>query len=164
MAEPKVSWTVYEDEKFNDFPEWNIGKINAGTETPPTKEIYLWNNKGGDADLADMQDTSVTIASDDANSQDVITGHWIHARCESIAIDEEGTDIEPDLVGKEIGGDQLVTLNGEKQREGVIKGTKNDGLLTNSSCFSKFILTCQPPDNAVAGPRSVYARIVYYYT
>ena len=29
MAEPKVSWTVYEDEKFNDFPEWNIGKINA---------------------------------------------------------------------------------------------------------------------------------------
>lgn len=182
---PIPSWYHSDGGKMVAFDAWNIGKINAG-EDSETQTIYLWNNINGkdpskssgytsltddtekakylaNNTVADMQDVQITTYSDD-EACDVVTDKWIRVKLDSIAKDEEGSDKTPEDSFTQIGGSDTHTLSATGVQEGIIKGTFNSGAETDTSNFSKFEIFCHVPDNAKAGPRSLYTRIIYYYT
>ena len=183
---PEVSWYHVDGGNMVKFNAWNIGKINAGDESE-TQEVYLWNNFNGkdptkDAEylalttdedkakyvlnntVSDMQDVQITTTSDD-ESCDVVKDTWIQVQCESSGKDSEGEDLAPATDYTPIGGSTSWPLSAQGMDKGCISGKFNSGSTSaDVSNFAKFKLKCVVPPNAPAGPRSLWTRIIYYYT
>lgn len=148
---PIVSWT--ETDGQTEATKWQMGKVDAGASS--AEQTYLiWNNRGGKEDLSDMQDVQITTTDGVGDTMDVITDKWVNVRCNSAG----------DTAFTEIGGDTMYMLKAKDQKAGIIKGTKNSGLLTDTSNYASITLFGHPPLNAPAGKRSFMTRVLFYYT
>lgn len=152
MAAPIVSWT----EKDGETPvtEWKMGKINAG-EAAPSKTFLIWNNKGGEEDVSDMQDTQITTTDGVGDELDVVAEKWTYVQC-----------FPKDSSFVQVGGDtmHMIQASDAQVGEGIIKGTANGGLQTDTANYAKVEAYVHPDLNAPAGLRSYFTRIVFYYT
>lgn len=149
--QPVISW--YEDNNVDIISKWDIGIIDAGT-TSPEKTILIWNNRGGESAISDMQDAKITTTDGAGDTMDVITGKWVSCRVDSITGDGF----------TEIGGVDGKIINAKDQTSGTIKGTENSAHIDDTANYTKVTLKATPPLNAPAGKRSFRTRVSYYYT
>ena len=149
--QPVISW--YEDNNVDIISKWDIGIIDAGT-TSPEKTMLIWNNRGGESAISDMQDAKITTTDGAGDTMDVITGRWVSCRVDSIAGDGFTA----------IGGVDGKIINALDQSSGTIKGTENSAHIDDTTNFAKVTLRAAPPLNAPAGKRSFRTRVSYYYT
>lgn len=157
MAAPIVSWT--EKDGVTPVTEWKMGKINAG-EVAPSKTFLIWNNKGGEEDVSDMQDTQITTTDGVGDELDVVAEKWTYVQC-----------FPKDSSFVQVGGDTMHMIQasgndstGQAISDGIIKGTANGGLQTDTTNYAKVEAYVNPSLNAPAGLRQYYTRIVFYYT
>lgn len=59
---PKVQWMEESSDgtQMNIASIWDAGIVQAGDESDP-KEFYIWNNRGGTSDVADMINTKISV-------------------------------------------------------------------------------------------------------
>lgn len=148
---PKPSWTLSD---ASTVPEkWDMGRVSAGQSS--AQETFLfWNNKGGAEVVSDMQDTLITTTDNAGDTLDVVADKWVEVRCNSA--DEE------DFV--QIGGTETHNIKARGQADGVIKGTANDGLITDTDNFASLTFYTTPPLNVQPGKRPFKLRAIYYFT
>lgn len=149
--QPVISW--YQADNTEVIAKWDMGIVDAGT-TSPEQTIMIWNNRGGVEAISDMQDTKITVTDGSGDTMDVIADKWVSCRVDSTPLD----DFSP------IGGTENKILTAAEQEEGMIKGTANSALETDTANFAKVTLKATPPLNATAGKRSFKTRVSYYYT
>ena len=157
MAAPIVSWT--EKDGSTPVTEWKMGKINAG-EAAPSKTFLIWNNREGEEDVSDMQDTQITVTDGVGDELDVVAKKWTYVQC-----------YPADSSFVQVGGDTMHMIqasgtdsDGNEVEEGIIKGTANSGLQTDTTNYAKVEAYVHPDLNAPAGIRSYFTRVVFYYT
>lgn len=148
---PIVSWT--ETDGTTKVSKWQMGKVNAG-ESSAEKTFLIWNNCGGTEDVSDMQDVQITTTDGVGDTLDVVMDKWIQARCNSAG----------DTAFTAIGGSDMYMLKAKDQEAGIIKGTKNGGMLTDTANYASVTLYGHPPLNVPAGKRSFMTRVLFYFT
>jgi hypothetical protein len=153
MATPLVQW--YDVSNTNQYTEWPIGVVDAGS---PSKEttFLIWNNKGLGTDLSDM--TNCTITTKDvlgSNTGEVVMNKWIEARVDSLS----ETTFTP--VGGTI---TKIVQAGGAAGAGRIKGTANDGSLGALVNYAKVTMRANIPSTATAGNFTFLTRIAYQFT
>lgn len=151
MAAPKVYWT--EIDGTTEVEKWQMGKVNAG-HASSEKTILIWNNKGGEEDLSDMQDVMITTTDNVGDTLDVVMDKWVEVRCNS----------KDETVFTQIGGETMHMIGARDQEVGIIKGFANEGTLTDEPNYASVTLFAHPPLNVPAGKRAFKTRVVYYYT
>jgi len=153
MTAPIVEWRNADNTDF--VTSWNIGVVKAG-ETSDEFALQIWNNRGGEADVSDMQETQLTIKDENGgDTGSVVTEKWIEARVD--------TATSPAFIA--IGGQTSVNVNAKNNAVGIIKGTANSGdMATDTNNYAKITLRAKPPLNATAGVRNFKVRVFYYYT
>ncbi len=153
MATPLVQW--YDASNTNQYTEWPIGVVDAGSLSQPTT-FLIWNNKGLGTDLSDM--TNCTITTKDvlgSNTGEVVMNKWIEARVDSLS----ETTFTP------VGGTTTkVVQAGGAAGAGRIKGTANDGSLGAEVNYAKVTLRANIPSTATAGNFTFLTRIAYQFT
>ncbi|MED1125353.1 hypothetical protein [Bacillus atrophaeus] len=151
MAEPKVSWRLGDNSDVME--KWSIGKIDAGQEGEQ-QEILIWNNFGGEEDVAHMQDCQFTTTDSMADTLDVVVGKWVHVRCDSM--DENSFT--------QVGGTAKKTISARGAEEGVIQGVSNEGGIADELNFAKITTYFKSDLHGVqAGPRNFKLRVEYFY-
>ena len=58
----------------------------------------------------------------------------------------------------------MYMLKAKDQEAGIIKGTKNGGMLTDTANYASVTLYGHPPLNVPAGKRSFMTRVLFYFT
>lgn len=153
MSAPQVSW--FERDNTADVGSWDIGVVDAGKESTH-KGILIWNNRGGIADISDMQDCVITVKDEsDANAGDLVLNKWIEVKVDSMS----------EMSFTPIGGETTKAIQASGQAAGVIKGTLNDAVKDNSTAnFAEVTLRAVPPLNSSAGKRGFKIHVSYFYT
>ena len=156
MAQPVASFYNV----TNDAPvtAWNIGDINATTESP-VLSVIAWNNRGGVADVSDMRDCSLTVFDKTGgDTSALVVGKWLEAKM--------ATGTTPAFT--KIGGTTTVPVRAEglTAADGnVIKGTLNDGTLANAKAnHSLMDLKFVIPINAPEGLHEFLVHLEFFYT
>lgn len=147
---------------------WGVGTldVNNGSAVPQseTKEIHIWNNKGGIESAADLVSSYITtknINGDNLNEQ-LVTDKWVQANYKNESIST--------LNGfHAIGGDDILEIcsdsaTGIDKENHVISGTANSGSATDTSNFATVRLKVVPKINALKGLHQFKVRISGYYT
>lgn len=148
---PKPSWTMQDAETVPD--KWDMGRVSAGQSSEQATFLF-WNNKGGTEVVSDMQDTLVTTTDNAGDTLDVVSDKWVEVRCNSA--DEESFT--------QIGGTETHSIKARGQEAGIIKGSINDGLITDTDNFTSLTFVTTPPLNVQPGKRPFKIRVIYYFT
>ncbi len=154
MAAPIVAY--YDENGVEAVTEWNIGEIDAGSESEH-KVITVWNNKGaGTNAVSHMKNVTVTaVAGDGTENSVVVSQQWIHVKV------NDGADTK-------IGGSAKtakVTAIGLDPDTSLIKGDTNDGTVQNAvENYAKYELWVSIPPNAPEGDKPCRIRTGYSYT
>lgn len=189
--EPIVSW--YPTDKAGvpsseQVTEWDIGVVDAGSISPVT-EFYIWNNKGGTVDVADMISCWITTKGTDGGDgsgigteQDniVVRDKWVQACIKSFGdnplVEDNWTPIGG-ATTKSIGAAKIWTDNDgdpgtpmiiadNTGKNTVISGKINDGdyqKTNNIANFAKVALRVKVPSGAKAGVIEWYTRVSYSF-
>ncbi|MVP00796.1 hypothetical protein [Paenibacillus lutrae] len=151
MALPAVQW--FNASNTTQVSTWDIGTVDAGSVSSDTV-FYIWNNRGGSAAISDMINCTITTKdSSGGNTGEIITNKWIKVKVDSM----NETTYTP------IGGtDTKVIQAGASAGAGTIKGTANDGTVSNSVAnYAKVSLHANVPTTATAGNFSFLTRVFY---
>lgn len=158
----------------------DFGTVDAGTSTYEATQskilntlkgcqVYaIFNSKGASAAASDMQNTTLSVVSNETghegNKADTVyEKSWVN-----VLINNEtfGDSVAlGNVTGSEI--TKTLTALGEDSstNSGIIKGTANDGTLTNAThnyAICKVWVNIEP--NAPAGPHNFRLRTTYSYT
>lgn len=80
--DPIISW--WDRENVKQHTQWNIGVVDAGTESEHFG-VLIWNNRGGSEDVSNIVEASLTTRNADASETGhVVEGKWIRVRVDSI--------------------------------------------------------------------------------
>lgn len=147
---------------------WAVGTldVNNGSVIPQseTKEIHIWNNKGGietAADLVGAYITTKNINGDNSNEQ-LVTDKWVQANFKNESISA--------LDGfHAIGGEDILEIcsdiaAGVDKSNHVISGAANSGSSADTSNFATVRLKVVPKINALKGLHQFKIRVSGYYT
>lgn len=151
MTAPVVSW--YNADNTEPASSWEIGIVDAGKTSEPTT-FLIWNNRGGEEDVSDMQDCQITTTDNAGDQMDIVKDKWVECKVDSI----DGDTFQP------IGGEAAKEIRAAGQEPGIIKGTANSGDVTDTENYAKVTLRVTPPLNSPAGERNFKVRVTYYYT
>lgn len=174
MALPIVSW--YNESNTAQLTSWNIGTVDAGSSSSPFT-VLIWNNRGGDIEVSDMQNCTITTKdASGGNTGEIITDKWITVKVDSL---EESTFTQ-------IGGDvthpirtnkSTINANGtftpgvapHSSADGSIDilGVINSGELEGANQSLGNVVQCtlvaQIPSTATAGTVNFLTRVAYQY-
>ena len=159
MAAPIV--TYYDEKGTTQLTEWNIGEIDAGTESDHLK-LTVWNNKGGSEAVSHMKNVSVTVVNElgaetGGNGDVAVAGAWIHVKV-------NGGEDTP--LGGSANTAKVNAVGVDSDTDGyIIKGDANDGTIANSTVnYANYELWAVIPPNAPEGDKPVRIRTSYSYT
>lgn len=161
MAQPLV--TFYNEDSSAVVDRWDIGEVDANTESP-TLNVVVWNNKGGVEDVSDMQDVSVTCLDGTAGDQSkMIAERWMKVLVDTTAEVVGGVKKFSAIGGVDA---RPVRAQGVTAAEGnLVKGTANSGIMEEAAeNHSKMTFKVGVPLNAPAGKHDFRLRIQYFYT
>ena len=159
----------------------DFGTIDAGTSTYEATQsnitntlkgcqVYaIFNSKGASNDASDMQNTTLSVVSNETGHEGnkvdtVYDKSWVNVLMNNESFGSDAVALG-NVTGSEI--TKVLTAVGEDSstNPGLIKGTKNDGTLTNATSnyvICKLWVNIEP--NAPAGPHKFRLRITYSYT
>lgn len=156
MAAPIV--TYYDETGTNQVTEWNIGEIDAGSDSDK-KVVTVWNNKGNStSSVSHMKNVTVTaVAGDGTENSVVVSQTWIHVKV------NDGDDTP---IGGAANAVRVNAIGVDADTDGyIIKGDKNDGTVGNAtSNYAKYELYVSVPPNAPEGDKPCRIRTGYSYT
>ncbi|TVX97974.1 hypothetical protein [Cohnella terricola] len=156
MAQPVVSW--WNSSNTSQITQWQVGTVDAGSISPDTT-FLVWNNRGGNTDLSDMQSVTITTkapdGSDGGPNFELITNKWIEVRVDSMG----------EIGWTPIGGTATKAMKaGGSAPASTIKGAINDGTTANSIVnFAQFTAHAHPHATATAGNVDFLMRVSYTY-
>jgi hypothetical protein len=165
MPAPQVNWRKQDNSAA--VSSWNIGTIDAGTDSPDFG-VLIWNNFAGATDLSTMTNCTITTKDSSGNNTgELVLNKWI----EVMVISKQGG---AETLRTPIGGDakhpieangNTVNANGTfSPGAQEILGVKNDGTKTNAKGnYAEVILRARVPGNATAGNISFLTRVAYQY-
>lgn len=168
MAAPIV--TYWNAEGTEAVSEWNIGEIDAGSDSAE-KVITVWNNKNGDEAVSHMKNVTVSVVNEkgttsgsDYGSDVVLNQAWIRV--------EVNPNLSQAFAGTPIGsGDNYVHVTAKgldednPEEKWMIKGDANDGTVNNAvSNYAVYRLRVSVPPNAPEGDKPCRIRTSYSYT
>lgn len=159
------------DESDRIKDTWNVEDIdvhNADQFESNPLVIYVWNNKGGNDPVPDLQGTYITtknIQGDNINEQ-AVTDKWVQACVDALASDDGAGDKK----FTQIGGETIASvcaqgnLTTDEKNNYVIKGSVNNGDKNNDYAnYAKITLKVVPDINAIPGIHYFKIRIAGYY-
>ena len=148
---------------------WNAGEIDiANSSSFESSELVInvWNNKGGTGTVPDLVGCNITTknVNGDNTDEQVVTEKWVQACVDSMA----STDASGRKIFSPIGGSTVCLVahqsaSGSDKTNCVIKGTPNNGGLTEINNYSKITLKVVPTINARSGVHHFKTRISGYY-
>ena len=154
MPAPIVSW--YSADNTSQVTQWDIGTVDAGSVSTEFG-VLIWNNRGGDSDVSDMTNTTITTKDNaGGNTGELVENTWIEAKVNSLA----ESNFNP------MGGTVTRDLKAEDSNvdTGTIQGTSNDGTTANSAAnFADVSLRANVPPTATAGLVNFLTRVSYQY-
>ncbi|GAA0376618.1 hypothetical protein [Bacillus horti] len=169
---PVISW--WNRDNTSQVTLWDIGVVDAGTESNHLG-VLIWNNRGGDEDVANIVEASLTTRAMDASETGfVVEGKWIRAKVDSLH------EVGFTPIGK--GADHPVRTEGSTIVDGISHtpsdpdyvtdagrvsalGLKNDGTKENSAGnFIEVTLMALPDALAPAGTFDFVVRFSYTFT
>lgn len=171
-TDPIISW--WNRDNTQQLTLWDIGVVDAGTESPHLG-VLIWNNRGGDEDVANIVEATLTTRDMDAGDVGhVVVGKWIRVRVDSIS-EAVFTPIGKDAyhpvrtVGTTINDDGSHTpqVPPHTSPAGTVSvlGVKNDGTKVNSQGnFIECTLLAFPDALAPAGTFEFVVRLSYTFT
>ena len=139
---------------------WDAGVVMANNESA-VLAVTIWNNRAGTTNLSDLKEANITTLDPDGGAvSDVVANKWV--RVNVPVLDGSSTVWTP------VGGSvvKLIRADGCTAADGfVIKGTANDGTLTNARTnYATVNLKHKVPAGATTGIRDFKTRINGYYT
>ena len=159
----------------------DFGTIDAGTNTYEATQanitnklkscqVYaIFNSKGASADASDMQNTTLSVVSNEAGHEGnkvdtVYEKSWINVLMNNESFGSDAVALG-NVTGSEV--TKVLTAIGEDSstNPGLIKGTRHDGTLANAThnyVICKLWANLEP--NAAAGPHKFRLRTTYSYT
>jgi hypothetical protein len=172
----------YDESGTNKITSWNIGEIDADSESSVFKTT-LWNNKGGSTDVSSMKRIKLNVVNplggDTDLEWDTLTGalavdsqsnniqlangpvsmNWINAR-----INYAGSDDSEGWTA--IGGKASVDVQAAGiSNEYSISGKANSGSVSaDIDNYAKIDFKAVVPLNAPAGEIHFKERVTYFYT
>jgi hypothetical protein len=175
MAQPIISWR---DTEGAPVAEWNIGNVEAGTQSD-VFTVLLCNNFGNaTTNVADMLNVQITTRDTlGGNSGDIVANRWTGVRI--LNSNTALTDPNFTMVGGNISraarafGATIfnsitstpgIAPNYEEGESVDILGVRNDGILNNSrGNFVQMELMVSLPRSAVIGFTNFAVRALYQF-
>ena len=157
MASPIIS--IMNADNTKPVTEWYLGTLRTGT-TSKELEINVWNNKGGSVDVSDLVDVKVTTV------DEAVRDKWTQALVYATA--PVGADGSKQFVA--IGANSYVGVAsngaaGDDLTNHVIKGTANDGTVSNSTTnFANIRVRVVPALNASKDVHNWRLKIQGYFS
>jgi len=149
---PVPSWTL--GDATTVPTSWDMGRVSAG-QNSEQQTFLFWNNRGNaDTVVSDMQDTLITTTDNAGDTLDLVLDKWVNVRCNSASEDTFTA----------IGGVESHPIKALGQETGIIKGTTNSGLITDTANFASMTFYTTPPLNVLPGIRPFNIRVIYYFT
>jgi hypothetical protein len=144
MANPKISWQVFEDEYDEYIPVRSYTDEGSYTNGQTIhKRIRVWNNYAGIQNVNDIKDCNLILAF--KNFEDNFLLHLINVRI-------NGGEFVPPLIDTDKGVIEL----------GDLSGLANDGSTANSSNFYDIEFKIGPlPFNMRCELKSLYFYLEY---
>lgn len=139
---------------------WDNGVVQANQEGA-VLSLIIWNNRGGTVALSDLKEANITALDTDGRMvTEVVVDKWTRANVPSI---DGGTNIWTPIGGNTV---KMLRADGLSASDGfTIKGTANNGTLTNASAnYCSVNLKVRVPAGVSAGVRDWKIRINGYYT
>lgn len=139
---------------------WDNGVVQASQESS-ILTIIIWNNRGNEVSVADLKDASITALDIDGRAiTEVVANKWV--RVNVPAMDNSENVFVP------VGGSTVRMLRADGLNESAgytIKGSSNDGTLTNSQENYVLVrLKTVVPAGVSAGIRDWRLRISGFFT
>lgn len=170
-VDPIISW--WNRDNTQQVTRWDVGIVDAGTESPHFG-VLIWNNRGGETDVANIIDARLTTRDpDNGDVGHVVQGKWVRVRVDSIG-EVMFTPIGKDAfhtvrtVGTTTNADGTHTpeVDPHTSPEGTVclLGVKNDGTKANSQGnFIECTLLAFPDNLAPAGTFDFVVRLSYTF-
>ena len=156
MASPIIS--IMNADNTKPVTEWYLGTLRTGT-TSKELEINVWNNKGGSVDVSDLVDVKVTTVDEngvnETSAEEAVRDKWTQALVyATVAI---GANSYVGVASNGAAGDDLTNH--------VIKGTANDGTVSNSTTnFANIRVRVVPALNASKDVHNWRLKIQGYFS
>lgn len=167
MASPIIS--IMNADNTKPVTEWYLGTLRTGT-TSKELEINVWNNKGGSVDVSDLVDVKVTTVDEngvnETSAEEAVRDKWTQALVYATA--PVGADGAKQFVA--IGANSYVGVAsngaaGDDLTNHVIKGTANDGTVSNSTTnFANIRVRVVPALNASKDVHNWRLKIQGYFS
>lgn len=137
---------------------WNVGTVKA-QEPSSVLTVNIWNNKGQATDVSDLKDCSMTVydSSGTTFTEDVARDKWVEISVPSV----DGNATTWTRIG---GTDTKPIMANSGVSDYSIKGTANNGTVSNTSNFATVHLRINAPINSVPGNKTFKVRLTGYYT
>ena len=155
--------TLMNSDNTSAVDTWNVGTVQAQTPSAPLI-VNIWNNKGNNTeDHSDLKECTLSVLDANGNTAvgDVARDKWVQCKMNG----------ESDSQYIAIGGSDpntvtaLVKANDASVEVGTIKGTRNDGVATNSTGnVATVYFRINAPINSIPGTKTFKIRLTGYYT
>lgn len=166
--QPKPTWRKPDDLSDISTITHDFGTVDADTYSA-VFDVHVWNNFGGTTAVPDMTDCKITTKdSASGNTSDPVTGKWVQVKVLS-ANEADYTPIggsegiELGTAGSGVFGHEH-PIKAKDQAAGIIKGSANTGILTDTANFANLSLKAFVPINAIAGTTNFKLRVNFKYT
>lgn len=170
-TDPIISW--WNRDNTQQLTLWDIGVVDAGTESNHLG-VLIWNNRGGDEDVANIVEADLTTRAMDASDTGfVVEGRWIRAKVDAYEVGFTPIGKEAyhpiKTLGSTTNADGTFTPNEDPHISpaGDVSalGVKNDGTKANSAGnFIEVTLMALPDALAPAGTFDFVVRLSYTFT
>lgn len=181
MPAPIVSW--WNSDNTTQQTRWDIGTVDAGDVSLDTT-FLVFNNRGGAADVSDMQNATITTkAADTSNTGELVLNQWIETRVDSLAestftpVGFNASAVPPAPVTRRVATTGTTVNAGGNHTPGIaphavpaevgtvdILGVKNDASVANAAGnFVRLTLHANVPSDASAGRVDFLTRVAYQY-
>jgi hypothetical protein len=162
MPAPIVSF--YDENGANPITKWNIGEVDAGSDTEHLK-FTIWNNKAGSSNVSNMKNVRITTVNENGGESGgqgdvVVNQNWV-----KVIINNKNADA-PVAIGGSAQQAKVFAAGVDPDTDGyIISGEANDGTKANSpKNYALAEAFVSVPANADEGQKPFIIRVPYSYT